>query len=494
MGLRTIPRAAVRHIALLYNGQYTIMATQPAQLEREALGLSDVVFQGITHIAPAVNVVFTLPVIAAQAGAAMPLSLLLSVLVCFLIANTVAQFSRYMPSSGGYYTFVSRGLGPRFGFLTTWSYLIYEIVGPAATVGYLGHAASRFLQAGAGIDIPWWLFAVATSGVVWVLTYQSIRLSAYTTAVLGALEMVIFLALGITFLIYPAEGSSAAAPLAPSSSGWGGVLRGMVFSMLALSGFEAPAPLAEESRRPTRFIYQAIYLSLFIVGCFFVFMAYTSAIGWGTADLAGFKDADAYYALVRKVWGAGWWLVLIAIVNSALALGIAGTNAATRVMYTMALAGTLPAPLKKIHPVHRTPYVAVHVQQLLQIASFLAIGLVFGADQVYDCMGTITTLAVIVLYLLANFALTVYVRRRHAADFRIWQHGLVPVSGTLFLLPVVFITLVPDPPYTESVLLAPYMFLGLMLVGAAALIVLQFRRPEALARADKEPPLQVEKP
>jgi amino acid transporter len=74
------------------------MASQPAQLQREALGLRDVVFQGITHIAPALNVVFTLPVIAAQAGATMPLSLLLSTIVCFFIANTVAQFSRYVPS------------------------------------------------------------------------------------------------------------------------------------------------------------------------------------------------------------------------------------------------------------------------------------------------------------------------------------------------------------------------------------------------------------
>src|SRR5260370_16035796 len=102
------------------------MATQPAQLYREALGLRDVVFQGITHIAPAINVVFTLPVIAAQAGATMPLSMLLSVIVCFFIANTVAQFSRYVPSSCRYYTFASRSLGPRLGFLTTLTHLIYD--------------------------------------------------------------------------------------------------------------------------------------------------------------------------------------------------------------------------------------------------------------------------------------------------------------------------------------------------------------------------------
>src|SRR5215467_2935199 len=147
------------------------MANQPAQLHRNALGLSDVVFQGITHIAPAINIVFTLPVIAAQAGSTMPISLLLSVVVCFFIANTVAQFSRYVPSSGGYYTFVSRGLGPRFGFLTSWSYLIYDILGPAAAIGFLGFTTSGFLAQGAGIHVPWWLISIGMAATIWLLTY-----------------------------------------------------------------------------------------------------------------------------------------------------------------------------------------------------------------------------------------------------------------------------------------------------------------------------------
>ena len=75
-----------------------------AQLRRNSLGLTDLIFHGITHIAPATNVVFTFPIIAAKAGPAMPISFLLTTIVCLFIANTVAEFSRYMPSSGGYYS------------------------------------------------------------------------------------------------------------------------------------------------------------------------------------------------------------------------------------------------------------------------------------------------------------------------------------------------------------------------------------------------------
>src|SRR5215469_8072429 len=106
----------------------TAQAASPATtalLRRNVLNLPQVVFQGITHIAPSINVVFTFPVIAAKAGPDMPISFLLTTIVCLFIGNTVSQFSRYMPSSGGYYSFATRGLGARSGFMTTWSYLIY---------------------------------------------------------------------------------------------------------------------------------------------------------------------------------------------------------------------------------------------------------------------------------------------------------------------------------------------------------------------------------
>jgi amino acid transporter len=454
------------------------------QLEHSALGLRDVVFQGISHIGPALSVVFILPLIAGRAGPAMPISLALAVVVCFFVANTVAQFSRYMPSSGGYYTFVSRGLGPRSGFLTTWSYLIYDILGPAGAVGYLGYAASGFLKDGTGIEIPWWLLSLATAALVWTLTYFGIRISAHSTAVLGCVEMLIILALGATCLIYPGPESSLTAPLNPwvAPAGWTGVLSGMLFSILALTGFEAPAPLAEETRRPTRFIYLAIYTSLTIVGLFYVFMAYASAVGWGTGDLNTFAadDAHPYNVLARKLWGPGWWLVFFALLNGALGVAIACTNAATRVMYAMALASTLPAALDRIHPVHKTPYRAVHVHQILAIGSFLLVGVVFGASKIFDFLGTITALAAVGLYIPANIALTVFVRRQHPADFSTWRHGIVPVVGTLFLLPVIVVTILSNQAYPLN--LTPYVFVGIMLIGLVAMKIIEAKRPGALVQ------------
>jgi amino acid transporter len=251
----------------------------------------------------------------------------------------------------------------------------------------------------------------------------------------------------------------------------------MLFSILALTGFEAPAPLAEETKRPRHFIYLAIYTSLLIVGLFYVFMAYASAIGWGTGNMSAFAADDAlpYNVLARKLWGPGWWLVFFALLNGALGVAISCANAASRVMYTMAMTGTLPAALQGIHPTHKTPYRAVHVHQILQIASFLVVGMVFGASKIFDFLGTIAVLGAIALYIAANIALTVFVRREHPADFNIWLHGIVPTLGTLFLLPVIVVTIMSNLDYPLN--LTSYLFVALMILGYVVMKVIERRRP-----------------
>ena len=154
------------------------------------------------------------------------------------------------------------------------------------------------------------------------------------------------LAMAITFLIHPGKGSSYTAPLNPANAPnhFAGVLAGMVFSILALSGFEAPAPMAQEAKRPASFIAKAITLSLLAIGGFYIFTSYAAAIGWGTGDMASFaSNANPYYVLGHAFWGVGWWFVVLALINSAVGVGLAATNATSRVMYTMGRAGTLPA-------------------------------------------------------------------------------------------------------------------------------------------------------
>jgi amino acid transporter len=452
-------------------------------LRNNSLGLAELVFHAVTHIAPATGVVFIFPAIALQAGPLMPISFLLSTIVCFFIGNTVFEFSKYVPSSGGYYSFATRGLGSRSGFVATWSYLIYEIFGGFAAVGFLGYLLSDTLKMEFHLEIPWWTFALATTALVWMLTHRGIRLSARITTALGALELLIMLALGITFLIRPGPGSSYLVPLTPTSSAHPlrSILAGMVFSILALTGFEAPAPLAQEARLPNKSIGQAVMLSLITTGIFFTFMAYASAIGWGTGNMDAFaSNANPYYVLGHSQWGAAWWLVILALINCAVAVGIACTNSASRVMYTMGRAGTLPSSFGRIHPIHRTPTVAIGVAQIVGVVAILLVGFVLRPDYIFDFLGTIVTFAVILLYVMANIALTRYMRREQRVRFTVWRHLLVPSVATLALIPVLFVTLYPLPPWPYN--LTPYLFLVSLIAGIAYMYWREWRNPGTLQR------------
>lgn len=447
------------------------------------MGLPDLVFQGITHIAPATNMLFAYPVIASKAGSDMPLSLLLAMIVCFFIGNTVAQFSRYMPSSGGYYSFATRGLGSRAGFMATWSFLIYEIMGPAGCSGFLGYFLSSLLADQFHLYVPWWPLALMSFAIVWILTYYGIQLSTRVTAVLGAIEVLVMLALSVTFLIHPSAGSSYTAPLNPSMAPhqFGGVLAGMVFSILALTGFEGVAPMAQEARRPARFVSQAILFSLTVIGIFYIFTSYASAIGWGTGRMAAFaSDPNPYFTLGHAFWGSASWLVVLALINSCIGVGLACTNAASRVMYTMGRAGSLPVTFGRVHPVHQTPAFAIAVTQMIGIAAALLVGFLLGPDQIFGVLETITALAVIVLYAIANLALTSYMRRQQPTHYSMWQHGAVPIFATLTLLPVLFVTVYPVPDWPNN--LTPYIYAIGLALGFVYMRWREWRAPGALRR------------
>src|SRR5258708_18411169 len=98
-------------------------------------------------------------------------------------------------------------------------------------------------------------------------------------------------------------------------------------------------------------------------------MGDASAIGWGTGNMAAFATAsnNPYYTLAQKLWGAGWWLVFFAIINSTLAVGIAFTHAAARVMDTMGLAGIPPAAFSRVFPVPNTPRTSLHLLDDFQL-------------------------------------------------------------------------------------------------------------------------------
>src|SRR5690349_18547362 len=130
-----------------------------SDLKADSLGLLSATMQAITHIAPAIAALFFTQFLVTLAGVTAPLAYLLGVVVVLMLGNTLIQFSRRLPSAGGYYTYVSRALGARAGFLTSWMFILYSPMAGGVVGGFFGFIVAGELKSSANIDIPW-LWAV----------------------------------------------------------------------------------------------------------------------------------------------------------------------------------------------------------------------------------------------------------------------------------------------------------------------------------------------
>ena len=179
------------------------------------------------------------------------------------------------------------------------------------------------------------------------------------------------------------------------------------------------------------------------------------------------RGPNPFYEMAKRVWGLGWIFVVIAIINSVVAIAIASSNAVTRVWHGMGSVGVLNQRLTKIHPRFRTPSTAIHLQIGISAVLILAVGLWVGAADIYGFLGDTITVAIVIMYGLANISLFFYMRREQHEHFTWWRHAVVPFVGTLLLLPVLWVTFVPLPAY--PFVLVPYIVIAWMILGAGVM-------------------------
>ena len=332
-------------------------------LREHSIGLPQVLFQSITHMAPAAAVAYSIFISVPDAQQALPLAVLLALVACLCAATAIGQLAKLIPSAGGLYAYAARSLGPWAGFLTAWLFVGFQpLVAPFLYLEF-SWAMSDVMSTSVGWHYTgqWWIWVLLMAVIVFLLTYRDIRLSTTAGVILGSFEIAIFLGLSL-WMIFSNTGHLNLQPFNPNHAvgGWSGVFKGMVFAILAFIGFEASAPLGEEARNPLKAIPRAVIGSAFVIGLFYVLCSYAWVFG---AGFDGFvkqaTGADPWRNLGKVFWGWGWILVFLAICNSIAANSNAAVNAATRVFYALARNGLAPKPLARTHSKFKTPNIAI---------------------------------------------------------------------------------------------------------------------------------------
>jgi amino acid transporter len=460
-------------------------------LREHSIGLPQVLFQSITHMAPGAAIAFSILVSVQFAGPALPLAVLAALVACMLVAIAIGQLAKEIPSAGGLYAYVTRALGPEAGFMVGWAFLLFQpLVAPllflifAWVVDDVWTADDNGLGMGTSL---WWLWVLIAAAIVFFLTYRDVRLSTNAGIVLGIFEIAVFVGLA-AWMILSNLGDLTLQTFNPTNNEVGtleGTFKGMVFAILAFIGFESAAPLGEEAKHSRWTIPRAVAGAALIVGLFYVFCSYAWVLGTGFDQFTEVTTAAAnpWRDLGDVYWGVGWVLIFLAIVNSAIANANAGVNAATRMLYAMGRNGVLPRALARTHPVHRTPHVATIAVSAGGVIVALLMGWKWDPLTAFVIIATALTILVICVYITTCIACGVYYWRERRDQFNVWLHGVCPALGAVAFLAPLYYQYRPLPPYPTRY--ANWIAIAWILLGLLVTAYLMRTRREALTRAGR---------
>lgn len=380
---------------------------------------------------------------AAAAGSGLFVGLAIAAVIAFCNATSSAQLAEHHPSSGGTYLFGREVLGPWWGFLAGWGFVIGKTASCAAM--------AMTFAAYALPDSGWWtrLLGVLAVVVLTALNLRGVTRTANAARVLLGTTLVVL----VGFLALTATGDASPGEPLASSGGALGALQAAGLLFFAFAGYARIATLAEEVRRP-ELLGRAILLALGTA-----VVLYT-AIGWALVHVLGDQLATSAVPVAdaTRALGAEWATPIVRVGAAAAALGallalLAGVG---RTTLAMARERDLPATLASVDPRHQVPD---HAQLLIGAA---VVALVLSVD-LRGAIG-FSSFGVLVYYAVANLSAL-----RQPADQRRWPRPL-QVLGLVGCL--VMAATLP----TTSVL-AGIVVLLLGVAGRAAAIFRRRRRP-----------------
>ena len=324
-------------------------ATSPALARR--LTTRDAVFIGVGSMVGAGLFTVFAPA-AAASGSWLLAALAVAAVIAFCNATSSAQLAAQYPTSGGTYVYGRERLGPWWGFLAGWGF----VIGKTASCAAMALAVAVYLVP------PAWQRPLAAAVVVLIaaVNYHGItRTAALTrwlvTVVVTLVAVVLAVSAAAWWDVPTVDGG---VPL-PGSGGVGGVLQGAALIFFAFAGYARVATLGEEVLEPARTIPRAVVLSFAVVVPLYAVTAVLLLRVLGPGATAS-TQAPVRQLAVAAQGPDGWlpWAASAAAVVAALGALLALVAGVGRTVLAMAREGDLPRPLAAVHERYAVPHVA----------------------------------------------------------------------------------------------------------------------------------------
>jgi len=280
-----------------------------------------------------------------------------------VVALSYAEGTTAIPETGGAATFVRRAFNDLAGFFTGWALFLDYLIVIALSALFLPHYLGAAMEWESLEHNPWDV-VVGVCVVFGIAAVRLVRRSQFyrygiVVAILDLLTQLLLVVLGFAFL-FSGEALTHDVSIGTHPS-WHQILFALPLAMLAYTGLETVANLAEEAREPGRDLPRSLFSGIGLVVLIYVAIALvalsafpandgTTALGtdWLRAPLMGIVDAlggplpTAAADAVRVYVGlTGAVILLVAVTTS-----ISGF---TRLAHSLGEHGQLPRAFGRLN-------------------------------------------------------------------------------------------------------------------------------------------------
>jgi amino acid transporter len=425
--------------------------TEVPKLRKHAVGLFGVLFLTLTGSAPISAMLFNTPIsVGFGNGIGTPAGFLFAAIVLVIFSVGYVAMARKKTTAGGFYSYISHGLGRELGIGTGFAALLaYSVFEASLAGGFAYFLNLKLAQFGVHVSWPW--LALGMVAIISVLAYFDVRLSSMVLG-LGLITEVVILIIFDGFMfahghiplaaINPVNAFRGFAASRGLAAGAAGI--GLFFAFWSWTGFEMAPNYGEESRDPKRIVPRALYISVIGLGIFYTLTSWAPFAGYPTvhAAIAQAQTNSAQYYLNPANAIAGHWvgsLLSYLIITGSFACGMAFHNTTARYFYSLGREGLLPRALGKTHPRWKSPHVASIVQSLIAalvvggFAVFVGSGdpLTQAYLQLYGLMAVMGVIVILSVQSLVSLSIFVYFERHHDAEAHLWRTRIAPAISFL---------------------------------------------------------------
>lgn len=266
-----------------------------------------------------------------RAGDAAVAAVLLAATVAGLNATASARLARRMPAAGGTYVFARERLGPTWGHLAGWVFV----------VGKTASCAAMALAVGAHL----WPDHATSAAILAVVALTLVDLAGArrsADALTASAALVVLVVGGSVLLLL--EGGAVVAPASPTDGL--DVVQAAALLFFAFAGYARLATLGEEVRDPERTIPRAVTISFVVVTALYLLVALAVSRTL-PADVASSSDralADAVDTLGHPALSTVVAATAVVAAGGALLSLLGGVS---RTVLAMARDRHLPTPLAR---------------------------------------------------------------------------------------------------------------------------------------------------